>query len=56
MGQRRLFHMCGVQVVMWNRTNRLKHLCPRKRDVCLKLLDEIEGMKPVKQVLNRVRS
>lgn len=44
------------QVVMGNRTNMLKHLCPKKRDVWLKLLDEVRGMKQVKQVLNHVRS
>lgn len=46
----------GVLVVMGNRTTTLKHLCPKKRDVWLKLLDEVGGMKQAKQVLNHVRS
>lgn len=45
-----------MQVVMGNRTYMLKHLCPRKRVVWLKLLDEVRGTKQTKQALNHVRS
>lgn len=40
-------------IMEWSKT---LHFCPERRDLCLKLLDEVRGMKQAKQVLNLVRS
>jgi len=45
----------GVQVI-GNRMNLFKHLCPKKRGIWLKLLDEVRGTRQAKQVLNHDRS